>query len=353
MALDLYTDNPGFWRILLAKVYALAVRLRLWLFRMGVIKQRSLPVRIISVGNLVVGGTGKTPTVLYIARMLTNRGIKTAILSRGYQGKNPKEVNVVSDEQDVLMSPDQAGDEAYWLAANLPGIPVLTGRYRYALGRAAIERFGAQVLILDDGFQHLALRRDVNLLLLDAEKPWGNERLLPAGALREPKTQARRATAFLVTRVNEDASQLVESLKKVYPDSPVFLSEHSPRRLRLLNTNSHQPPSYLSGRRMIAVCGLARPELFYNTLVKLKTDLGVFIRWPDHYWPREHDLKLVLEKADELGVGEVVTTAKDAVKLEHFSIIKESNVKFWILDVELSLLDSEDALWRVLLPEES
>ena len=151
-ALDLYTETPGLWRILLAKVYGLAVRLRLWLISLGVIKQQSLSVRVISVGNLVVGGTGKTPTVLYIARMLTNRGIKTAILSRGYRGENPKDVNMVSDEQEVLMSPDQAGDEAYWLAANLPGIPVLTGRYRYALGRVAIERFGAQVLILDDGF---------------------------------------------------------------------------------------------------------------------------------------------------------------------------------------------------------
>ena len=156
-----------------------------------------------------------------------------------------------------------------------------------------------------------------------------------------------------MTRVNEDASQLVESLKRDYPDRPVFLSEHAPRRLRLLHHNTHQPPSYLSGRRMIAVCGLARPELFFNTLMELKTDLGAFIRWPDHYWPREHDLKLVLEKASELGVDEVVTTAKDAVKLEHFSIIKDSNVKFWILDVELSLLDSEEALWRILLPDES
>lgn len=350
-ALDLYTENPGLWRILLAKVFGLAVRLRLRLFHMGVIKSRSLPVRVISVGNLVVGGTGKTPTVLYIARMLTNRGIKTAILSRGYRGENPNAINVVSDENEVLMSPDQAGDEAYWLAANLPGIPVLTGRHRYALGQEAIKRFGAQVLILDDGFQHLALHRDVNLLLLDAEKPWGNGRLLPAGALREPQGQARRATAFLITRTNKDASQLVASLNKQYPDHPVFQSRHAPTRLRPLHNGDNQPPTYLAGRRVIAVCGLARPELFFNTLMELETDLAAFIRWPDHYWPRENDLTMVLEKARELGVDEVVTTAKDAVKLEHFPITKQGNLKFWILDVELSLLGSEDDLWQVLLPE--
>ncbi|MBU2551705.1 MAG: tetraacyldisaccharide 4'-kinase, partial [Proteobacteria bacterium] len=165
---DLETDRPGIWRRLLARVYGRLIGLRLWLYRTGVLKRFRLPARVVSVGNLTVGGTGKTPAAIFIARSLQARGFKVAVLSRGYKAARRGQVNVVSDGREVLLGPSQAGDEACLMARALPGVPVLSGRNRAALGRYAVERFGTGVLVLDDGFQHLPLERDVDLLLLDA-----------------------------------------------------------------------------------------------------------------------------------------------------------------------------------------
>ena len=165
----------------------------------GLLKQQKLPRPVISVGNLTVGGTGKTPTVIFIAHILKDHGYRPAVLSRGYGGSANAPVNVVSDGNRILMGWREAGDEPILIASAVPGIPVLTGSRRLLTGRAAVETFGADVLILDDAFQHRSLFRDIDMVLLDAARPFGNGFLLPRGPLREPRIPLRRADILLRT----------------------------------------------------------------------------------------------------------------------------------------------------------
>ena len=354
-SLDLYAKNPGLWRRALARVYGLAVRFRLWLYGVGFLKSRSVPAWVISVGNLTVGGTGKTPTVLLIAKELAARQLRVAILSRGYRGKYQDPVNLVSDGDNLLLGPSQAGDEAYLLAKSLPGVPVLVGRDRWLLGRYAVEKLGAQVLILDDGFQHLGLNRDVNLLLLDTEQPWSNGFLLPAGALREPQEQAARATAFLLTRPGAGALSMMEELGAIYPGRPIFTARHKPMNLVDPADESSRNTDYLKGRRVVAFCGLARPLSFLETLAELGAEVPVFIKWPDHYQPQSKDIELIRAKAREIGVFEAVTTSKDAVKLSSGLLGLEGDdfLKVWVLEVEMEIMHSVNDFLELLTPVEA
>lgn len=345
--IDLYDDSPGLWRRLLARLFGAAAAVRLWLYRSGLFKSQEMDARVVSVGNLVVGGTGKTPAVIMIARVLKEKGFRPAVLTRGYRGEKPEAVNVVSDGENVLLGPSQAGDEAVLMARALPGIPVLAGRDRRRLGRAAVSRFEADVLVLDDGFQHLAVRRDVNLLLLDEASPFGNNLLLPAGPLREPPTQAARATAFVLTRAAGPDSPQAEELRRNFPGRPVFTARHKPVRLAELDGPETKDPAWLKGKKVLAFCGLARPELFLKTLAELGAEVGLMIRWPDHYNPQEKDLDLIRTKARDLGLTEVVTTAKDAVKTTGRGL--DRDLKVMVLEIELEILnDPEGFLEHVL-----
>ncbi|MDY6850992.1 MAG: tetraacyldisaccharide 4'-kinase [Thermodesulfobacteriota bacterium] len=349
---SLYSPNPGLWRRIPAGIYGLAVRLRLWLDRKGFWGARTLPAWVISVGNLTVGGTGKTPAVILIARSMRDRGYRTAVLSRGYRSRSSERVNVVSDGENIILEPDQAGDEAYLMAGRLPGVPVLTGPGRWSVGRYALDRFKTQVFVLDDGFQHRHLARDVNLLLLDAAQPWGNGRLLPAGALREPRDQARRAGAFLLTRAEQLPSGLMEELERDFPGRPIFTARHKPTRLVRLADEKEETPGYLAGRRVLAFCGLARPRTFLKTLAGLGAEVVLFIQWPDHYQPKDRDLKMLETKAQELGLDEAVTTAKDAVKLAGRALGRETvkGLDVWVLEVEMEILDRADEFMGMLEP---
>ncbi len=331
---DLYAPNPRAWLRLLSRLYGGLAVLRLALHRRGWLKSKPLPARVISVGNLTVGGTGKTPTVIMIAGSLFERGRRVAVLSRGYRGSSREPVNVVSDGREIFLGPSQAGDEAYLMAEALPGVPVLTGRDRWLAGRRAVDDFGAEVLVLDDGFQHLGLKRDVNLLLLDGRNPWGNGWMLPAGALREPRSEAARATAFLLTRAEGGAVEASAELARDFPGRPVFTGRHRPVRVVRSGDGREEAPGFLRGRRVVAFCGLARPDSFLRTLTELGAETALFIRRPDHHHPTSDDLRLIEGKARELG-AEVVTTAKDAVKLR-------GRLDFWVLEVEMEILTGAD-----------
>ena len=340
--IDLDAPRPGWRRRLLARIFGLAVNLRLALYRLKILRSRLLPAHVISVGNLAVGGTGKTPTVRLIAETLAREGWKTAVLSRGYRGRASAEVNVVSDGRKVLLGPSQAGDEPYFLAGELTGVPVLVGRDRWRLGQYAIENFGSEVLILDDGYQHLGLARDVNLLLLDAAQPWGNGFLLPAGRLREPKDQARRADAVILTRADGPRPASAAELENDLPGRPVFAARHTPRILSSLEGGETRPVDNLRGRRVIAFCGLARPMAFLETLQNLGAEVPVFIRWPDHFQPGDKEMALIQAKSREMGLNEAVTTAKDAVKLAGRALTGPAGtLKVWVLDVEMEILGPE------------
>ncbi|MBW2060377.1 MAG: tetraacyldisaccharide 4'-kinase [Deltaproteobacteria bacterium] len=340
-------------RRLLTYVYGAGVGFRLELYRSGRLKSDRLPARVISVGNLVVGGTGKTPTVIFIARRLHSMGVRTAVLSRGYHGQARRSINVVSDGAEVFLSPRQAGDEAYLIAESLPGVVVLTGKDRLLLGQHAIDRFQTQALILDDAFQHLKLKRDVNLLLLDATQPWGNGWILPAGPLREPRSQASRTTAFLITRAEQEPQQLREELGKDFPGRPVFSARYRPVSLTRLLGGGQEDPGRMAGQRVLAFCGLARPHDFLNTLTGLGAEVAGFVDWPDHFQARRSDLLSLAAKARELGVTKAVTTTKDAVKLSTRELSKWGlPLEIWVLGVELEVLDREDEFMAMLYPSQ-
>jgi tetraacyldisaccharide 4'-kinase len=189
---------------LVSVFYASGQRMRAWLYRQKIFQTRRLNCRVISIGNLTLGGTGKTPTVMMVADTLRCKGFKPAILSRGYGGQSRESVNVVNDGRQTLLSPEVVGDEPVMMAQRLKDIPVLTGRIRYETGKYAIEHFGADVLILDDGYQHLPLHRDLNILLCDATRPFGNGIVFPAGELREPLSAMGRADVVCLTRCRGD-----------------------------------------------------------------------------------------------------------------------------------------------------
>jgi len=349
----LYSDHPGLWRRLTASLYGAAIGLRLELYRSGRFKAYELAARVISVGNLAVGGTGKTPAVIYIAKRLHAMGIRTAVLSRGYHGSARGSVNIVSDGEKILLSPRQAGDEAYLIAESAPGVVVLTGKNRLYLGHYALDHFDSQVFILDDAFQHLKLKRDVNLLLLDARNPWGNGWMLPAGPLREPRSQADRTTAFVITRSEGDHQELIEELEKDFPGRPIFLSRHQPVSLTQLKGNENIALDRLAGERILAFCGLARPRVFFDTLAGLGAEVAGFIEWPDHFYARHGDLLSLAAKARELGVKKAVTTAKDAVKLRT-NDLKKCGVplEIWVLNIELEILEREDEFMNMIYPNQ-
>ena len=191
---------------LVSVFYELGQGVRARLYRRKTFKSRRLKCRVISIGNLTLGGTGKTPTVMMVAETLRQKGYRPAILSRGYGGQSRKPVNVVNDGRQTLLSPKMAGDEPVMMARRLKTIPVLTGRNRYETGKYAMDHFGVDVLILDDGYQHLPLQRDLNILLCDASQPFGNGVVFPAGDLREPLTAMNRADVIFLTRCGKDSS---------------------------------------------------------------------------------------------------------------------------------------------------
>ena len=336
----------------MARLYGAAVSFRLSLYHFGRINSGRLEARVISVGNIVAGGTGKTPAVIFIARQLQARGVRTAVLSRGYHGKAKGMVNIVSDGEKILLSPYQAGDEAYLIAESAPGVPVLAGKDRLRLGQYALDHFNCQVLILDDGFQHLKLKRDINLLLLDAQNPWGNGWMLPAGPLREPRTQANRSTAFVITRSDVVNQGLVKELKNDFPGRPVFLARHRPVSLTRLEEGEKCGLNSLAGEKILAFCGLARPRVFLDTLIGLDADVAAFVEWPDHFRPRRSDMLSLAAKARQLGVKKVVTTAKDAVKLRSDDYSEWGlDLDIWVLDVEFEILERKDEFMAMIYPQ--
>jgi tetraacyldisaccharide 4'-kinase len=298
-------------------IYALAMHLRSGCYRRGIVRQQKLPVPVISVGNLVLGGTGKTPVVQHIARLLQQKGFRPAVVSRGYRGRAAATVNIVSDYQQIFLSAVEAGDEPFLLAKTLPGVPVLTGRRRLFPARQAIERYQVDAIILDDGFQHLGLYRDIDLVLFDAGTQAGNSRVFPGGPLREPISALQRCDAFLLTGrtpQNEQRAALFAALlEKKFPHAPTFFSNFD--RPRLLDPAGRCLANQGKDERYLAFCGIANPHRFQDCLHDLDLPLAGFMSLADHQRYSPAMLERITAKAQATGAGRLVTTEKDFVKL--------------------------------------
>lgn len=299
----------------LAGIYGLGARLRRSLYVNEVFIAKHLPAWVVSVGNLAVGGTGKTPVTACLTRLFQEQGKKVAILSRGYGGQN-SDVTCISDGQKIFAQPPHAGEEAYWLARNLPGAAVYTGASRYAAGQAAWENFHPDLFLLDDGFQHFQLHRDLDIVLLDAAAPFGNGRLLPRGILREPKSALNAAQVLILTRFQEDRDrQILAALQAAHPNKTVLTATISPSAARLYPEGRVEPPQALHGQILLAFAALARPEFFQRSLAELGVQLAGFRAFPDHHPFSLAEVAALVREAQAAGAAALVTTAKDWARL--------------------------------------
>lgn len=313
-------------------VYGFAMSLREALYQRGVLTRHRLPVPVVSVGNLTLGGTGKTPMTLYLARLLADR--RPVVVSRGYGGKAKERVNVVSDGSSRLLDAAAAGDEPALLARSLTGVPVITSKKRAEGGRLGVERFGAGTVILDDGFQHLALDRDLNLVLFKVDTFLGNNRVFPGGDMREPLKALGRAHAFVLTCVDDDnrkrALAIRDALEKRFPGIPVFLTEYRAVSLAgadgeaLSLTEVRELPLY-------AFCGLANPHAFSRTLEQTGLNITGLHAYQDHCRYPASVRKKLLIMARESGARGLVTTEKDLVKLRG----RDFDLPLYALQMEL------------------
>jgi tetraacyldisaccharide 4'-kinase len=334
---------------LLSFFYGMAVRARACLYERGIFSSHSLSAKVISVGNITLGGTGKTPFASFLAEAIQVRGFRVAILSRGYMGTFPGPFGAVSDGEKILMEARQAGDESYLLAKKLRGIPVIVGKKRWLSGRFAIERFKSQVVILDDGFQHLPLKRDVNLLLLDAQGLFGNGWLFPRGSLREPLSHIKRADALILTKCDQadNINNLKKKLCELAGHLPVFAMQIVPVAIQPWGGNETLPLEIMGGRKVLAFSGIGRPDSFRKTLIALNSSLVGFETFPDHYWYKPEDFQRLVKEGEERGAEALVATEKDLTRLEGFM---PDRLPLWAVAVKHEFMDNdreefEEFLW--------
>ncbi len=312
---------------------------RAWLRRCPPVR---LAVPVISVGNLTVGGTGKTEAVFLICRQLRELGRCPGILSRGYGRRSRTPILVVSDGSGPRVRVEEAGDEPYLLAGRLPGTVVVVGKDRIATGTKAVKELGCDVLVLDDGFARRdQIHRDLDILLMDAGDPWGGERMLPAGRLREPLSGLGEADLIILTRTDQHPTRgIIDRLAKLAPKKPVMLARHAPKALVSLGTGTRHEPECLARRRVLAVSGIARPQALAATLEALGAEVIHTVVFPDHYWYRDKDREYLRLQAEAWN-AEIVTTAKDAVRL---GWPQEWPVPAWILEVQFEIVNPGEGL---------
>jgi tetraacyldisaccharide 4'-kinase len=356
------------WRLVLAAAelgYRAAVQVRAWSFASGLRSIRRLPCPVICIGNLTVGGSGKTPCTIALAQWFRARGRAVGVLLRGY-GRRDSGTAVVADQEGIHAHWEAVGDEAILLACRLPGVPVVVGGSRFQAGQEALRRFPLDLLVLDDGFQHRQLHRDLDLVMLDATDPFGGGRLLPRGRLREPVAALKRAHAILLSRTDQ-ASELAglrRRLEQVVPGAPQILTRHRPSGLTDLGGGEERPLEFLRGRRVLAMSGIANSLGFHRTLTDLGAVLAARLVFPDHHPYGPADLARVEAAAREAGAELIVTTEKDAVRMPVPTSLSTlvptsapmsvrtgvSSRPILVLRVDLEIIEGADLLERLLMP---
>lgn len=308
------------------------------------------PVPVISVGNVTVGGTGKTPCVQAVCRVLAEAGLRPAVLSRGYGGRLPGPWATVSDGERVLLAPEQAGDEPVLLAQSLPGVPVLVGPDRRVTAREAVSRYGAQVLVLDDGFQHLKLARDLDIVAVDVTNPWGNGHCLPRGLLREPLSALAEAGLLVLTRTGRADARRVEAVGRAVHRrnhlAPILPTAHAAAAVVDLNAGGREPVARLKDLKVLAFAGIATPPVFFADLTALGARVVEAVPYPDHHPYTAADVKKLVEWAGLVNAQALVTTEKDAVRLAPFLPLP---LPVLALGIEFRVTEGEDVFRRKVL----
>ncbi|MAS95512.1 MAG: tetraacyldisaccharide 4'-kinase [Verrucomicrobiales bacterium] len=341
----------------MAHLYGGAVNARLWLYRNRILRERNLGCLVVSIGNMTVGGTGKTPVVEKFARSLQDGGRRVAILSRGYksvkqpflkrlagkiQGKNEIDPpRVVSDGKSLLLDSKTAGDEPYMLAANLRDVPVVVDKDRVKSGKHAIGTLNCDTLILDDGLQYLRLKHRLDIVLVDRWQPFGSERLLPRGTLREPPKNLKRASYIFITKCNgEPNEELINRIRKYNRTAEIIECEHRPCHLEHLETREKRTLESLQGAKVGTVSAIAVPESFEHGVRKLGATIEATCRFMDHHRFTEQEIITFINCCVESDVDMIITTEKDAVR---FPRLARMDVPIYFLRVEIGILSNEES----------
>ena len=330
---------------LLSLGYRAALAARERAYGWGVLGSGRLPCPVVSIGNITVGGNGKTPMVEEVALGLRELGARPAVVSRGY-GRKTRGVAIVADRDGLRLGPREAGDEPSMLADHLPGVPVVVGENRFEAGQVAIQRCGATAIVLDDGFQHRTLYKDLELVVVNGRAPWGNRRLFPRGMLREPFGALARADGFVVTNPpgDDDVLGVTSVVHRYKPGAPVLVARYQVLGIREASSD-RELPGHLHGRRLLAFAGLASPRSFADTLAAVGVDVAGLVEYPDHHWFTPADLAELARQARAVQADGLITTEKDGARLRGLGL---PAVPVSVLHVRLRVEPDRDRLLQML-----
>ncbi len=348
-----------------SKLFQLAVIVRRWIYNVRILRDKTLGVQVIAIGNLTVGGTGKTPVVEKFASELRDAGRTVAILSRGYRSQpvplHTKILNkillrddqtpprIVSDGKSLLLDSNMAGDEPYMLASNLKNVIVLVDKDRVKSGRYAIEKFGCDTLLLDDGFQYWKLRgRRHDVVLIDRQQPFGNEHLLPRGTLREPPSHLARAQTIFITKSDGNTTELRERIAKLNSTAAIIECVHQPLYFEDVFSGERKGLDFLTGKKVASLSGIAQPESFEQSLVKLGSELVYAKRFADHHRFTQQEILNAINRSKKRQAQIIITTQKDAVR---FPKIDRRDLSIYFMRVEIKIVaganDFQDCVRKI------
>ena len=326
---------------------------------MGLQKRVKLPCCVISIGNITVGGTGKTPTAQKMADLIRRMGYRVVILNRGYRSHWDRDIGVVSDGNKIFMTAYEAGDEAYLMAKTLPGIPVVIGKNRAVTGKYAVEKLGAEVIIMDDGYQHWHLERDLDVVLVDTLNMFGNGCVLPRGMLREPLENLDRGDLFLLTKTDQSSilsrMQLRKTIEKYNSKAPVVESVHHPKNFVEIAdwykgiTQNHMKLSELEGKNVMVFSAIGNPSSFEQTLSSIGLNIKEAVRYPDHHDYGMLEMQYISERASSQKAVAMITTSKDAVKIPTEFIYSAREIPLYILNMDIQVTDGFDKFKECVL----
>ena len=359
----IFEERPGTRESLLrallyafSKGYHAAIKTRRFLYDVRILRDSTLGVQVIAVGNLTWGGTGKTPVVEKFARELRDQGRNVAILSRGYRSKPPPlherllnqlflrtdttPPRVVSDGKSLLLDSEMAGDEPYMLASNLKDVVVLVDKNRVKSGRYAIEKFGCDTLLLDDGFQYWKLQgRRQDIVLIDRQQPFGTERLIPRGNLREPPSHLARASVIFITKSDGNTAELRQRIAQFNPTAGIIECVHHPLYLEDVFTGQRVGLELLQGHKVASLSGIEQPGSFEDSLVRLGAELVFSKRFVDHHRFTQMDVLKAINRSKKRQAEMIITTQKDAVR---FPKIDRRDLPIYFMRVEIKILRGAD-----------